>query len=141
MTLLYSTSGFWALVNALFHGTCIISAIVLLGYAIHNIGKRRKTYMAAFVFVIGLYGFWIYTDLQKKKEGDKYYTVQYSLTKYEGCLNCIIQLYPNQTFKVFNEKRMHESGKWEHFYDGDLSIIKFSNGGHLGFDKYEHERK
>ena len=83
----------------------------------------------------------MHTKENWKKELDKGYVGKYELTKYKNCSDCILELKNNNSYIIYNKTDNFENGSWKYFDDGDISFIEFDNGGQLGNNQYEYQKK
>lgn len=95
----------------------------------------------SFVIVTSIYAYWLTTKNNWKKDIEKNYIGNYTLTKYKNCIDCTIELRSDNSYQIFDQNKSYENGTWKYFDDGDISFIEFSNGGQFGFNEYEYRQK
>ena len=122
------------------HFIFIVLSLIFLVYAIWYKGKRRLFFLILFLVVFGLYFTAILKNHYENSLIEAEYIRKYELKNYNGRQSCVLELFPDNSYKIYDGIKEYETGNWEHEDDGDHSFVKFTNGGELGLNQYEFEK-
>ena len=122
------------------HFIFIVLSLIFLVYAIWYKGKRRLFFVILFLVVFGLYFTAILKNHYKNSLIEAEYIGKYELKNYNGRQSCVLELFSDNSYKIYDGIKEYETGNWEYEDDGDRSFVKFTNGGELGLNQYEFEK-
>ncbi|WP_144893846.1 hypothetical protein [Flavobacterium tiangeerense] len=122
------------------HFIFIFISSIFLVYAIWYKGKRRLIFGILFLVVFGFYFSSIIKSHYENSLIEAEYVGKYDLKNYNSRRSCVLELFLDNSYKIYDGIKEYETGNWEYDEDGDHSFIKFTNGGELGLNQYEFEK-